>query len=111
MIIWGSRNENKDLGVVQTKFCEVCEKQRPFKVMLFYKWSHLYWLFGQVSEKQYSLVCDVCGRGQILENHLIEATLVKNPIPFMRRYGWLVPAGLFLYGVLVLCLAISKSNV
>ena len=42
MIIWGSASDTKDLGVVETKHCDTCEKERHFKLVLQYRYSHLY---------------------------------------------------------------------
>lgn len=43
MIIWGSASDTKDLGVVETKHCDTCEKERHFKLVLQYRYSHLYY--------------------------------------------------------------------
>jgi hypothetical protein len=88
MLIWGSKGELADLGHVETKHCETCEKERSFKLMLQYKVSHIWYLFKWVSSKQYLLLCDICHRGAKLEAKSVEPTLAKNPIPFSSRYGW-----------------------
>lgn len=97
VFIWGSGSETKDLGIVETKRCSTCEKDRPFKLFLHYKYSHIGYVFSQVSEKKYLLLCDVCHRGVELDAKEVEQKLVKNPIPFHRRYGWT-----FLVGLIVL---------
>lgn len=96
MLVWGSRSETKDLGIVDNRRCDSCEKERPFRVILQYKWSHLYWIFGQVSEKRYSMICESCQKGWDLNTDQVEAKLVTNPIPVSRRLGWVVPALAFL---------------
>jgi hypothetical protein len=87
MIIWGSGGGGKDLGQVELRHCEICEKERPFKLFLQYKYAHLYYL-RWVTEKKYHLACDICQRGCELNSKDVESKFEKNPIPFMTRYGW-----------------------
>jgi hypothetical protein len=102
-IIWGSRGDSVNLGVVEHKHCEICERKRPFKIVLQYRYAHLYWVFSWITEKHYLLLCDICHRGRNLKAAEVEKTLSQNPIPFRRRWGWafLVPIILipFLIGV------------
>ncbi|MFO1372626.1 MAG: hypothetical protein U1F42_09615 [Candidatus Competibacteraceae bacterium] len=93
-IIWGSGSDTKDLGVVETKHCDTCEKERPFKLILQYRYRHLYYLFSWISQKKYLLICDVCHHGCEVDSKKIEPKLKKNPIPFQRRYGWTFLVGL-----------------
>jgi len=87
VIIWGSGNGNADLGVAEHRACATCERERPFKVLLQYKYAHLYYL-RWVTKKAYYLACEVCHRGAELDARAVEAKLQKHPIPFMTRYGW-----------------------
>lgn len=87
MIIWGSGGGGADLGQVELRQCLTCEKERPFKLILQYRYAHLYYL-RWVTEKKYHLACDVCRRGWELNTEEVEAKLEKSPIPFMTRYGW-----------------------
>lgn len=87
MIIWGSGGGSADLGVAEHRACPTCEKERPFKVLLQYKYAHLYYL-RWVTKKAYFLACDICHRGAPLDAKAVEAKLEKNPIPFMTRNGW-----------------------
>ena len=57
MIIWGSGGKSIDLGQTQTKRCETCEKDRPFKTLLNYRYAHLYYIFGWLTQKKYLLLC------------------------------------------------------
>jgi len=102
MIIWGSGSGNSDLGAVETRHCEICEKEREFKVMLNYRYAHLYYL-RWVTEKKYHLLCDICSRGWSLKAKDVEAKLEKNPIPFMTRFGWA-----FLVGGVALLFLLAK---
>ena len=105
MIIWGSGGGGVDLGEGETRPCPTCEKDRPFKVILQYKYAHLYYL-RWVTEKKYHLACDVCHRGWELKAEDVEAKLEKNPIPFMTRYGWAFLVGIVGVFVLFATLAI-----
>jgi len=93
MIIWGSGGQTLDLGEMEKKACVTCEKERPFKLFLNYRWSHLYY-FRWVTKKEYMLACDVCRRGWELKAKEIESKLRKHPIPFMTRFGWAIPVGI-----------------
>jgi len=87
-IIWGTGGNAIDLGVVEHKHCEFCEKERPFKIFVQYRYAHIYWLFSWITQKQYLYLCDICGRGHQLDAKEVEKTLDKNPIPLIRRWGW-----------------------
>jgi len=95
MIIFGTRGKALDLGRPEMRFCQTCEKERPFRLRLAYQYLHLYYLFGTISKKEYGLTCDVCSRGWTLAAKEVELSFEKHPIPFMHRYG----AGLLLGGV------------
>ena len=111
MIIWGSGNGAADLGVAEHRDCATCEKERPFKAMLQYKYAHLYYL-RWVTKKVYYLACDVCRRGVELDAKSVEAKLKTHPIPFMTRYGWTfliaIPAMLFLPAGLYTAVALAR---
>ena len=92
MIIWGSGSDAVGLGYTETHPCATCEKDRPFNLLLQYRYFHLYWLFGMVTEKKYLLVCEVCRRGWELEKEKVGPVLQEVRIPFMRRYGLAVLA-------------------
>jgi hypothetical protein len=87
MIIWGSKGKTLDLGKVDDKKCEICEKDRPFHVVLSYRYAHLYWFLNWVSEKEYLYVCDICSRGWKLNNDEVEKLFHKSPIPFWHRWS------------------------
>lgn len=97
MLIWGSGGDSKDLGLIETKHCETCEKDRPFKLFLQYRYAHLWYLFAWVSQKKYLSLCDVCSRGVQLDTKQTESTMKSNPIPFQKRYGWTFLVGLIVF--------------
>lgn len=105
MIIWQSGGDAIDLGTLETRRCETCEKDRPFNVVLHYRYWGIYWVFNFVTKKEYTLLCDVCHRGWELDRKKVEGIMESVPIPFMRRCGCLVFTGfvvaLILFGWLV----------
>jgi hypothetical protein len=94
MIVWGTGGNILNLGTVENRHCDVCEKNRPFNMFLRYRYWGLYWVFNVVTEKKYLLLCDVCQRGWELERSKVEGTLKSVPIPFMHRFGLLSLAGI-----------------
>lgn len=93
MIVWGSGGDALNLGTLETRHCEVCEKDRPFSVILQYRYWGLYWIFNFVTQRKYMLLCDVCQRGWELERSKVDGLLKEVPIPFMRRFGGFVLIG------------------
>jgi hypothetical protein len=108
MIIWGSGGDVVNLGVLETRHCEVCEKDRPFKIILQYRYWGLYWIFNVVTKKNYLLICDVCSRGWEIDAGKLEPQLTTVPIPFMRRYGILILIGIF--GIIFLLAFLSDGS-
>jgi hypothetical protein len=108
MIIWGSGGESKDLGVMETRRCDTCEKDRPFKLVLQYRYGHIWYLFKWVSERKYVLQCDVCHHGWQVDTKQVESNLKTNPIPFATRYGLAFLAGVI--GIAVLAGVVSGQQ-
>jgi hypothetical protein len=94
MIIWGAKSEVANLGPQASRHCPTCEKERPFHVMLQYTARHIWYVFKWVTGKQYTIVCDVCQRGAMLDARTVESKLGKSPIPFVTRWGWAFLVGL-----------------
>lgn len=95
ILIWGTDSEVVDLGQVEIKRCDTCGQERPFHLYLQYTWSHLYFVFGKVEQKQYTKACSICNRGAELDAAEVEKELTKKPIPFLRESGcmlgmWLI---------------------
>jgi hypothetical protein len=87
-IEWGSRGHTLNLGPYGTKPCAACQADRPFSVMLQYKYQYvLDPALSMVSERRYSVACDTCGQGWSLDTKIMERELKKNPIPWQHRYG------------------------
>jgi hypothetical protein len=102
MIVFGRGGKAKDLGLAEHRVCPTCEKERPFNLVIQYRYAHLFWL-RWVTHKQYLLACSVCHRGERVDSKEVEAKLDRHPIPFMTRYGWTFLAAFFLIFV---CMAV-----
>jgi hypothetical protein len=113
MLIWGSQGEVVDLGRVENRHCETCEKDRPFKIFLQYTSCHLWYIFRWVTNKRYLFLCDVCRRRVELDTNKIEASLEKNPISWYQRYSWTILIGMILFalgGGLLASMEKEKNN-
>src|SRR5262245_31970782 len=93
MIIWGTGGDVVNFGILETRQCDVCEKDRPFNIILQYRYFGFYWVFNFITKKKYLLLCDVCSRGWEIDASKLEPHLTNATIPFMRRYGILVLIG------------------
>jgi hypothetical protein len=93
MIFWGSGGNQVDLGLDGSEDCTVCERPRPYRVWLFYRYGHVYWAFRFVTSKRYFKLCETCRRGWELDKRQTERVLGKVPIPFVDRFGWLFGVG------------------
>jgi hypothetical protein len=105
--VFGTGTDEVDLGRVHTQTCEVCRRDRPFRLKLVYRYEHLFWVFGNARARSYLLVCEACGTAWRIAPADARklGRLRSDPIPFMRRYGclivFLVVFGLGLAGWLI----------
>ena len=106
MVVWGRGTDIINLGNTQNKYCNTCKKARQFSIVLVYKYEHLWW-FGRVYEKTYHLLCDICQHGSKLDQNDIEQKLIRIPIPFMRKYGFI--ALISVLGVIGMISALSRG--
>lgn len=105
MIIWGTRGETVNLGHAGTQHCTVCERERSFHYLLQYRYFHLYWFLGTITQKEFLMLCDVCNRGWKLNFSEVGKRLGKSlPIPFLRQFGLLTLGAIFA-GFVVLAVA------
>src|ERR1700726_2925674 len=89
MIIYGTGGNVVDLGRDEFRECPTCGRIQPFRVMLRYRYVHLWYAFGVVDKKEYLSVCKVCHQTVSVKKKEIEPLLERLPIPFMERYGML----------------------
>jgi hypothetical protein len=94
MIVWGNGQGLVDLAHEQVQACANCGQNRPFKAFLKYRYFHLYWVFGAITERKYLQLCNICSRGtEIPKEQLALFNLQAPPLPFMRRFGLLAFGG------------------
>ncbi len=87
VLIWGSQTRTKELGPAGHGRCATCGQERPFKHVVEYRFNHLYYVFGFVSQKRYRRLCATCGRGEVLDAGAFESAVGRNPIPWFERFG------------------------
>ena len=87
MIIFGSGGNTANLGAVNHRHCETCEREREYSLFLQYRYWGLYWIFNFITNKKYWLLCEICNRGWELHSSEVEKHLKASAIPFMHRFG------------------------
>ncbi|QJW93772.1 hypothetical protein [Frigoriglobus tundricola] len=93
MIIFGTRQEELDLGPVHPQDCEVCNKaDQPFRLRLVYRYDHVWFVLGHVRALSYVIVCGDCGTPFRIPRAAGRklGRLAREPIPLLRRYGCLL---------------------
>ena len=109
IIIWGTAGSSLDLGSRERIHCRVCGTVRPFHLVLTYEYSHLYYVFGFVSRKEYVLCCGVCQDGVLLDSKEVETGLGYSPIPFLHRFGCLTGVILVLAFIIFMALVVGTT--
>ncbi|WP_459557974.1 hypothetical protein [Lacunimicrobium album] len=105
MFIFGSGQKVVTVKPLGKRECPVCERTRPFSLLLLYTYFHLYYFFTWVTSRKYHATCDVCGNGAAIKRQKIEKHLDRDPLPFVTRFGCLLfPFAVF--GVLMLMLLV-----
>ena len=110
MIVWGKKGHVANLGPQGSRHCPVCERERPFHLMLQYTVHHIWYVFKWVSGKEYGAMCEVCQRGDRLNAKAVESKLGKSPIPFGARWGWAFLAGMVAIAAVVGAAADSSRS-
>ena len=86
-MIFGIGNDTIKIASLGESHCPVCARTRPFTLYLNYEYLHALYIFAAVNDKEYVEVCDVCSRGEPIDEHSVVAKHGPPPIPFMRRFG------------------------
>jgi hypothetical protein len=100
VIIWGSKGNIIDLGLITKHYCPICEKETNYHVSVVYRYGHIFWMPLFKWSTKYYLTCEICERGVELKKKDIKPYLIKDPIPWMHRLGWI--AALIILGLFVL---------
>lgn len=99
MIIWGSGSGVCIAGEAGMRDCPVCGSAQRFDLSVSYGYAHVWYLFSWVTRRKYLCVCARCHNGFALSKREFQERVAKDPIPLMRRRGWMfapVIVGLFL---------------
>ena len=65
-LIWGSRGAVDVLGFVETRFCEICERDRDFYITRRYRYGRVFWIPLFSWDTELIFHCDICSRGYVL---------------------------------------------
>ena len=102
-VSWGSKPVLKWLGLPEEKTCSNCRQKRNFQLALQYRSHHLYWVIPTtVSNRQYYLLCTVCQHGWKIDTPVVGTFILKDPIPFTHRWGWLINTAVIVAAVVLI---------
>ena len=112
MLVWGTGGKTveaaRDGGVAP---CPVCQGNQPFRVLLNYRYAHLWYLFSWITSRQYVCQCTRCNNSRVVEPSAVADKIGKtDPIPFMRRRGWLVGLGVVVAGGSIVAVAAHQHD-
>ena len=103
----GSYVRTIDLGPSGTYECPVCDRSRPFHLVLVYQTNEIYGVLRFAGRRQYFELCTACQQGWDLDVKDTEARLGNPPIPSSDRSGPVVAlllVGLVVLGMMILAL-------
>jgi len=92
LYIWGSGNNSAVAGNAGTRPCPICNSDQQFNLIVNYRYRHFWYVISFVTKRSYSFVCARCSNGVEARRGEYEDKLGKDPIPFMRRRGWVLVA-------------------
>ena len=83
--VYGVDADTVDFGPRETRRCEGCGSTSSFRLLLWYRFYHLFFVLGAVVERRHFLQCYSCGHAL----PTAEPTEFKTfrRIPLHRRYG------------------------
>jgi hypothetical protein len=102
LLFHGSGHAYVDLEHEDTGFCENCDEDSVFSMLFDYEYEYVFFVFGNVTSKNYYYRCNACGSLTRLDPVRVEAFLGEAPIPFMRNFGFLL-----LFATILVCASIS----
>lgn len=91
LYIWGSGSDTAKAGSAGTRLCSICGSVQPFDLLVNYRYFHFWHLISWVTKRSYSATCTRCGNGAEVPAIEAKQQIGKDPIPFLRRKGWLIP--------------------
>jgi len=108
MLIWGSGSGVCIAGEAGMRECPVCGSAQRFDLSVSYGYAHIWYLFSWVTRRKYLCVCSRCHNGLVISRREFQQRVVKDPIPIMRRRGWVfIP---IIIGIFVLLGALQERR-
>ncbi len=83
--IYGVEADTVDFGQRETRRCDSCNVLASFRLLLWYRFYHLFFVFGAVVEKRHFLQCLSCGHA--LPTPEPPELQTTRRIPLHRRFG------------------------
>jgi hypothetical protein len=90
MIIGGSGSGVCIAGEAGMRDCPICQNAQRFDLTLQYSYAHIWYVFSWITRRKYLSVCSRCHNGVAISKREFQERVPKDPIPFMRRRGWLL---------------------
>jgi len=90
--IWGSGGDQAVVANAGSRPCAICNSLQPFNLVVNYRYWHFWYVLSFVTRRRYEFSCTRCGNGVVAQPAEYRSLLGKDPIPFMRRRGWMLPA-------------------
>lgn len=90
MIIWGSGGGLCIAGDAGVRDCPICQSAQRFDLSVSYRYAHIWYVFSWVTHRKYLAICSRCHNGMAITKQAFQASVTKDPIPVMRRRGWLM---------------------
>lgn len=92
---WSVHSAAVDLGLPAPLHCKACGGQGTVGLWLFYDYCTMAFVFGIVSRREYAMACSACGARREVPEHELQGRQTRPArIPFLRRYGLILVAGL-----------------
>lgn len=99
LYIWGSGSDTAKAGPAGTRLCPICGSMQAFELQVDYRYFHFWRLLSWVTKRSYRSTCARCGNGAEVPAIEAKQLIDKDPVPFIRRRGWMIP--LFALAVLL----------
>lgn len=90
MFVWGGGHKTLRASAGPATSCSQCGRSGTCSAVIDYDYNHIFWIFKGLKNLAVTTSCDACGAtvpvDKFREREVL-ASLGRNPIPFMDRYG------------------------
>jgi len=97
MIIFGTRGKIYTLLSLGKRKCEHCHNEAEFYLTISFRYFHIFWIPMFITIKNYYVICEICNYGVEMDKRKIEENFENSPIPWIYRFGWIIPVSLILF--------------